>query len=65
MGEARDPLAVADQYGALHGCANVWLADASLMPSIPGVPTNLTCVLIAERIAAVLASREAVQRRAA
>jgi len=32
----------------------VYVADASLMPGIPRVPTNLTCMLIGERVAAHL-----------
>jgi choline dehydrogenase len=51
MGPDSDHLAVVDQYGALRGCSNVTVADASIMPTIPGVPTNLTCMLVAERLA--------------
>ncbi len=65
MGSERDVQSVVDQYGQLHGCTNVTVADASIMPTIPGVPTNLTCMLIGERLAAVLASRAALQRRVA
>ncbi len=51
MGAAADPAAVVDQQGRLHGCSNVTVADASILPAVPSVPTNLTCILIAERIA--------------
>jgi choline dehydrogenase len=54
MGDAKDALAVVDQAGRLHGARNVTVADASIMPVIPSVPTNLTCMLIGERIAAEL-----------
>ena len=54
MGPSDDPMAVVDQVGTLRGCANVSVADASIMPSIPGVPTNLTCLLIAERISSAI-----------
>jgi choline dehydrogenase len=51
MGAAADREAVVDQYGSLHGCRNVTVADASILPGPPSVPTNLTCMLVAERIA--------------
>lgn len=54
MGSEDDPMAVVDQRGWLRGCGNVTVADASIMPVIPSVPTNLTCMLIAERAAAEL-----------
>jgi choline dehydrogenase len=54
MGTEKDPLAVVDQRGRLYGCRNVTVADASIMPAIPSVPPNLTCMLIGERIAAHL-----------
>ena len=54
MGADDDPGAVVDQRGRLRGCSNVTVADASIMPAIPSVPTNLTCMLIAERIADAL-----------
>jgi choline dehydrogenase len=57
MGPMSDPMAVVDQFGALRGCANVSVADASVMPVIPSVPTNLTCMLVAERLARVLLRR--------
>jgi choline dehydrogenase len=51
MGLPDDELAVASQHGQLRGIENVHVADASLMPKIPRVATNLTCMLIGERIA--------------
>ncbi len=54
IGLADDPQAVVDAQGKVHGTANVWVADASIMPTIPSAPTNLTCVLIGERVAANL-----------
>jgi choline dehydrogenase len=54
MGREDDAMAVVDEHGRLFGCSNVTVADASIMPALPSVPTNLTCVLIAERIAAHL-----------
>lgn len=54
MGREGDPQAVVDQSGRLYGCGNITVADGSIMPAIPSVPTNLTCMLIGERIAARL-----------
>lgn len=58
MGKDGDATAVVDQRGKLHGCSNVTVADGSIMPVIPSVPTNLTCMLIGERIAAHLRDLE-------
>ncbi|PPU13549.1 choline dehydrogenase [Xanthomonas arboricola pv. fragariae] len=57
MGPQRDGMAVADEHGLIHGCDNVSVADASLIPAIPTVPTNLSCMVIGERIAAHLRDR--------
>lgn len=54
MGPSSDPLAVVDQHGAVHGCSRLHVADASIMPTIPRAPTNLTCVMIGEMLAAKL-----------
>ena len=58
MGREGDATAVVDQQGRLYGCSNVTVADGSIMPALPSVPTNLTCMLIAERIAAHLRGLE-------
>jgi choline dehydrogenase len=52
MGKQEDRMAVVDAHGGLFGCQNVTVGDASIMPTIPSVPPNLTCMLIGERIAA-------------
>ncbi|HET7866660.1 MAG TPA: FAD-dependent oxidoreductase [Burkholderiaceae bacterium] len=51
MGSSGDPMAVVDPHCALLGCRGVHVADASVMPTIPRAPTNLTCILIGERVA--------------
>jgi choline dehydrogenase len=51
MGPARDPDAVVDQHGRVHGLAGLRVADASIMPTIPRANTHLTCVMIGERVA--------------
>jgi choline dehydrogenase len=52
MGPAGDPLAVVDQRLRVHGVDGLAVVDASVMPTIPRAPTNLTCMAIAERAAA-------------
>jgi len=51
MGPARDPMAVVDQSGLVHGMQNLRVADASIMPHCPRANTNLTTMMIGERIA--------------
>lgn len=50
MGEARDTLAVVDQYGSAHRLDRLVVADASIMPFVPRANTNLTCIMIGEKI---------------
>jgi choline dehydrogenase len=47
---------VVDPRGRVHGLANVFVADASIVPRIPRANTNLTCCVIGARIADFLAS---------
>ncbi|MBC3378412.1 GMC family oxidoreductase N-terminal domain-containing protein [Serratia fonticola] len=54
MGCASDPQTAADEQGNLHGLSQIAVADASLFPCIPSMPTNLTTVMVAERIASFL-----------
>ncbi|MGW6603196.1 GMC family oxidoreductase [Streptomyces sp. NPDC055036] len=51
MGPESDPWAVADQEGRVHGTQNLRIADASLFPTIPSAPTNLTTLMLAEKLA--------------
>lgn len=51
MGGENDATAATDFTGALRGVSDLIVADASIMPEITTVPTNLTCIAIAERIA--------------
>lgn len=41
----------ADSSGRVLGYDNLYVADASVMPTIPRANTNLTTIAIAERIA--------------
>jgi choline dehydrogenase len=49
MGPASDPMAVVDQHLRMHGIDNLWVADASIMPTVVHANTNLTVMMIAER----------------
>jgi choline dehydrogenase len=51
MGPDDDPGAAVDQHGRLRGVARLRVADASVMPHTVSSPTNLTCMMIGERIA--------------
>jgi choline dehydrogenase len=51
MGPASDPLAVVDQYGRVHGLQGLRVADASAMPDCVRANTNVTTMMIGERIA--------------
>ncbi|MXY46430.1 MAG: mycofactocin system GMC family oxidoreductase MftG [Chloroflexi bacterium] len=51
MGAASDPMAVVDQHGRVHGIAGLRVADASIMPDCPRANTNVTTMMIGERVA--------------
>jgi len=52
MGTDRD--SVVDAQGRVHGIDRLWVADASVMPTIPASGTNLPTIMLAERMAAWL-----------
>ncbi|MCE3241761.1 MAG: glucose dehydrogenase quinone -like, partial [Deltaproteobacteria bacterium] len=51
MGPASDSMAVVDQRLRVHGIANLWVGDASIMPVVSRANTNLTSIMIGERLA--------------
>jgi choline dehydrogenase-like flavoprotein len=55
MGPAADPEAVVDQHGRVHGVSRLRVADASIMPDCIRHNTNMTTIMIGERIADFLA----------
>jgi choline dehydrogenase-like flavoprotein len=57
MGPATDPDAVVDHDGCVYGFANLFVADASVMPTIPRANTHLPVLAVAERIAEGLRRR--------
>ncbi|WP_054811735.1 GMC family oxidoreductase [Nocardia arizonensis] len=57
MGTADSPRAVVDSRGAVHGFAALRVVDASIIPSSPSSVTNLTTIMLAERIADLVYTR--------
>ena len=49
MGADDDPTAATDGRGRVRGIDGLWVADASLMPTIPSANTNLTTIMMGER----------------
>ena len=51
MGPASDPMAVVDQYGKVYGLEGLRVVDASIMPNCIRANTNVTTMMIGERVA--------------
>jgi choline dehydrogenase len=51
MGPPADPMAVVNDRCQVYGIDGLYVADASIMPSIVRANTNLTCLAIGERVA--------------
>ncbi|MFF3485927.1 GMC oxidoreductase [Streptomyces sp. NPDC002701] len=51
MGHASDAHAVVDSRGRVRGVPGLRVADASILPDVPSVATNLTVIMLAELIA--------------
>ncbi len=49
MGQPDDPYAVVDQYGRVYGVEGLFVADASIMPTVPRANTNIPTIMIGER----------------
>jgi choline dehydrogenase len=54
MGADSDSTAVVDAWGRVRGVEALRVVDASILPDIPSVATNVTTIMVAERIAAKL-----------
>jgi choline dehydrogenase len=50
MGGPGDPWAVVDSAGAVNGVSGLRVVDASIIPGIPSSTTNVTTIMLAERI---------------
>ncbi len=51
MGPVSDPMAVVDQQGKVHGLEGLRIADASIMPNCVRANTNVSTMMIGERMA--------------
>jgi choline dehydrogenase len=51
MGPPSDNMSVVDQHCRVHQVAGMRVVDASVMPSIPSSPMNLSCMMLGERVA--------------
>jgi choline dehydrogenase len=51
MGPETDQMAVVDQHCRVRGVEGLRVVDASIMPNIVRANTNLTCIMIGERVA--------------
>jgi choline dehydrogenase len=60
MGEDSDPTAVVDPWGRVRDVEALRVVDASILPDIPSAPTNVTAIMVAERIAAKLTAGASV-----
>ncbi|MEQ1976245.1 GMC family oxidoreductase N-terminal domain-containing protein [Xenorhabdus sp. SGI240] len=63
MGAHDDPDSATQEDGRVRGVTGVTVADASLFPTIPSMPTNLTTIMVAERIVRFLLERETTRER--
>ena len=50
MGSASNPMAVVDHRLKMHGIDNLYVADASIIPTVPHAATNVTAIMIGERV---------------
>ena len=57
MGPADDPHAVVDANGRVHGLEGLYVADASVMPSVTSGNTNMPTAVIGERISSLAAAQ--------
>ncbi|MGB3797688.1 MAG: GMC family oxidoreductase N-terminal domain-containing protein [Alteraurantiacibacter sp.] len=51
IGEDEDPSSVLDADLAVRGIGGLWVADASIMPTIPAGNTNATAIMIGDKAA--------------
>jgi uncharacterized protein (TIGR02118 family) len=61
MGREDDPMAVTDASGRVLGVYGLRICDASLMPAVPCANTNISTIMIAEKIADHVKAGEAAK----
>jgi choline dehydrogenase len=60
MGADSDSTAVVDAWGKVREIEALRVVDASILPDIPSVATNVTTIMVAERIAAKLTAEGSI-----
>ncbi len=50
MGPVSNKMTVVDERLRVHGISNLWIGDASIMPTVTHANTNLTAIMIGERL---------------
>ena len=53
-----DELSVVDDKLQVHGIRGLWVADASIFPTIPAGNINATCIMVGEKAAAMISESE-------
>jgi choline dehydrogenase len=59
MGPPADPMAVVDQWARAYAVDGLVVADASILPTVPRANTNLTSIMVGERVGEWLRSEPA------
>ena len=54
MGNSRDAMAVVNERAEVIGYQNLWLCDASILPTLPRANTHLPVVMVANRVSEML-----------
>ena len=57
MGPASNAEAVVDNKLRVHGIENLYVADASIMPTVTHANTNVTTIMIGERVSEFVRER--------
>ena len=56
-----DDLAVVDRETKVHGCENLRVVDASIMPNVVTANLNATCIMLGEKAADMIAGKEPLE----
>ena len=54
MGNSHDEMAVVNERAEVIGYENLWLCDASILPTLPRANTHLPIVMVANRVSEML-----------
>ena len=54
MGDSRNTMAVVNERAEVIGYQNIWLCDASILPTLPRANTHLPVVMVANRVSEML-----------